>query len=166
MFTRKTTTIGCIVCVLILLGAALSCARAAAEPPLALHLVAQPESGGKLLLGWESEDGHTVVPEALATVEDIAGLELIKDPSRGTTISVQLKSDAAQRLKEVTEKHLGGQIAIVIEGKVLAAPVIKQPIPGGRVSLSAPTEEETQRIYQMLESVLQQSGAEAITVYR
>lgn len=127
-----------------------ACARSAA-PPMELYLVAHPESGGKLLLAWESEDQIAVVPEALATAEDIAALQL--DTSGSTRISVQLKSDASQRVKEVTAEHLNEQLAIVIEGRVLMTPTIKAPIEGGRLSLSASSDEETRQIYKLLESV-------------
>jgi preprotein translocase subunit SecD len=128
-----------------------SCAEQSA-PPLAVHLVAKPMEGGKLFLSWDGDGAVSVAPEAIATAEDIASMQLIR-PSQGVAISIQLKDNATQRLQEVTAQSVDRKLAIMLQEKVLMTPTIREPITNGRLVLSAPTDGETHAIYESLNGV-------------
>jgi preprotein translocase subunit SecD len=52
-------------------------------------------------------------------------------------VYVELGPDDAQRFGDLTARHTGAKLAILVDGHVQAAPVLQMPIRGGRVVLSA-----------------------------
>jgi SecD/SecF fusion protein len=51
-------------------------------------------------------------------------------------VSFTLDSTGARRFADVSTKHVGEPFAIVLDGKVISAPVIREPITGGRGQIS------------------------------
>ena len=51
----------------------------------------------------------------------------------GPNVRLVFDGSHRQRLSEVTTAHVGEKIAIVLNGKVLMAPVLRDPITGGEV---------------------------------
>ncbi len=63
------------------------------------------------------------------------------NPAGGTAVGVEnlnvvLTQQGAQKLADLTEKNLGKNLAIVVKGRVLAVPTIKDKIIGGSVTIS------------------------------
>ncbi len=48
-----------------------------------------------------------------------------------------LKPEGARLFSEYTSQNVGNNFAIVLDGNVVSAPVIKNPIPGGKASSRA-----------------------------
>jgi preprotein translocase subunit SecD len=62
-------------------------------------------------------------------------------------IDVRLTEDGAKKLAKLTENHVGQPLAIMLDGKVLAAPVVRDPITGGKALITGNfTKEEAARI--------------------
>jgi len=62
-------------------------------------------------------------------------------------IAVTLSREGAEILKNVTRRNVNRKMAIVIEGKVVMAPVIRSTIPGGRLMITGDlSAEEAQEI--------------------
>jgi SecD/SecF fusion protein len=56
--------------------------------------------------------------------------------TREWVVSFSLDSTGTRRFAEVSTRHVGEPFAIVLDGKVLSAPVIREPITGGRGQIS------------------------------
>jgi hypothetical protein len=65
---------------------------------------------------------------ATATVE--------MDPNAGPTVSLVLKYAVVQLFDDYTSSHIGEYFAIVVDGRVVAAPQINDAIPGGHVQVT------------------------------
>ncbi|MCL2748838.1 MAG: protein translocase subunit SecD [Alphaproteobacteria bacterium] len=51
-------------------------------------------------------------------------------------VTTVFDSQGARRFARLTTEHVGERFAIVLDGKVLSAPTIREPIPGGRGQIS------------------------------
>ncbi|MCL1891797.1 MAG: protein translocase subunit SecD [Alphaproteobacteria bacterium] len=51
-------------------------------------------------------------------------------------VTTVFDSSGARRFARLTTEHVGERFAIVLDGKVLSAPTIREPIPGGRGQIS------------------------------
>jgi preprotein translocase subunit SecD len=62
-------------------------------------------------------------------------------------INMTLNDEGASEMLKVTEKNINSRLAILIDGKVYSAPVIKSKIPGGRVQIEGmPKIEEAENL--------------------
>lgn len=69
----------------------------------------------------------------------------------GSFVEVTFRPDAARRLARVTGENIGQQLAIVVDGKLISAPVIRDPIDGGRAYISGQfTQQQAEELAQSL----------------
>ena len=61
---------------------------------------------------------------------------LTKEQTNGWSAFLLIRSGRA--FADITTRHVGKPFAIVLDGKVISAPVIREPITGGRGQISAP----------------------------
>jgi len=59
-----------------------------------------------------------------------------QNQTSGRVVTFQLKDNGAKLFADYTAQHIGDFFAIVLDGKVISAPVIKSSIPGGSVEIS------------------------------
>jgi preprotein translocase subunit SecD len=96
-----------------------------------------PPEGTELLLGLKDKRPYLVAKDSVLDGEDInyaapgfaAGT---KDP----VASFRFNGRGTRRLAHVTEENVGRSFAIVLDDKVIASPVIREPITGGSVQIS------------------------------
>jgi preprotein translocase subunit SecD len=64
------------------------------------------------------------------------------------TILIHFKEDSKKKLHKLTSENINKRLGIFINGKLIMAPIIMEPISGGSVKISDSkfTREETQRI--------------------
>jgi SecD/SecF fusion protein len=75
---------------------------------------------------------------------------------QGWGVALQLDREGATLFGQLTEAHVGKRFAIVLDGRVQSAPVIREPIYGGHASITgAFTEEEVRNLASVLENPLQ-----------
>ena len=72
----------------------------------------------------------------LFTGDEIATATIETDPNTGPTVSLVLKYAAVQPFDDYTTSHIGEFFAIVVDGRVVAAPMINSGIPGGHVQIT------------------------------
>jgi TonB family protein len=84
-------------------------------------------------------------PDVLATHFDVQRATVIARDG-GAAVEVEFSAAAAQRLAEGTQAHLGRPLAIMLDGQVVAAPVIGVPIAGTLVIPTTTTRVEAERI--------------------
>ncbi|MEH2486695.1 SecDF P1 head subdomain-containing protein [Bradyrhizobium sp. AZCC 2230] len=96
-----------------------------------------PPEGSEVLLGFKDKRPYLVAKDSVLDGDDInyaapgfaAGT---KDP----VASFRFNGRGTRRLAHVTEENVGRSFAIALDDKVIAAPVIREPITGGSVQIS------------------------------
>jgi SecD/SecF fusion protein len=105
---------------------------------MSFHMVAR-EPGGPGITMMSDEEGHQY------PIEDRVALsgERLTDARAGfdqrtnePIVSFRFDSVGTQRFAEITRQNVGHPFAIVLDGKVLSAPVIREPITGGSGQIS------------------------------
>ncbi len=88
--------------------------------------------------------------EVILNAKDIAGAKAITIEER-PVIDVRFTSAGAKALKDLTTANAGKRLAIVLDGKVLMAPLIRDGVTEGRSQITgAFTTKETERIAKVL----------------
>jgi preprotein translocase subunit SecY len=89
-------------------------------------------------VGWRTYllTGPTVIT-AVDVVDAVPSAS--KSPSENASVLLQLSKDGGERFADFTGSHVRKRLAIVIDGRVVSAPVILQRIPGGRVTITMGT---------------------------
>jgi preprotein translocase subunit SecD len=89
----------------------------------------------------QMEAGDVVDPTkfpALFSASEIESAAIgISSPSGQRVVTVVLKPGGAKLFEDYTAAHIGKYFAIVLDGKVISAPVINSAIPGGHVEISS-----------------------------
>jgi len=85
-------------------------------------------------------------PESIVTNDDIAQNWITQDGPDRFGISVVFSPAAAQRMRQATATHIGRPVAILIDGEVVSAPVLRSAISDSAVISGDYTREQAQRI--------------------
>lgn len=104
-----------------------------AVPPTMMDL---PEDGGQLL---------RVEKRALVAGENLVDAQQSFDQGGLPVISFKFDSQGAKRFGDATSKNVGRQFAIVLDNKIISAPVIRDAILGGSGIISGNFTVETAR---------------------
>lgn len=113
---------------------------------MSFHLVAQRSGGGEPL---RASPGTRVVPHVsqqrsiliqkrvMVSGENLVDAQPSTDPrTNEPVVSIRFDSIGAKKFGNVTAKNVGRPFAIVLDGKVLTDPVIREPILGGSAQIS------------------------------
>lgn len=82
-------------------------------------------------LEFKLEDGTTVL-----TGRQLKNAVEGKSPSGQAQVNLEFEPDGAKTFADVTAANVGKHIAIVLDGKVLQAPQVREPIPNGKAQIS------------------------------
>jgi hypothetical protein len=74
--------------------------------------------------------------EAIVSSADVQGAKAWADETGQPFVSIQLSADGAARLKAATHAWIEKRLAVLLDGVVVTAPVVKTEIPNGNVSLA------------------------------
>ncbi|MDR0445128.1 MAG: protein translocase subunit SecD, partial [Puniceicoccales bacterium] len=74
------------------------------------------------------------IPEM--TGKAIRDAQVMMNAYGGYEISLSMTSEGKERFADITRKYVGHQLAVVLDGKLYSAPVIRQEIEGGQASIS------------------------------
>ncbi|SHF34697.1 preprotein translocase subunit SecD [Desulfofundulus australicus DSM 11792] len=107
-------------------------------------------------LEFKTMDGKTVVTGA-----DLKDAVESKDPTSGQVkVDLTFNAAGAKKFADATAANVGKPIAIILDGKVLQSPVVKEPIPNGKAQITGyESLEEAHNI-----AVLLRSGALPVKV--
>jgi preprotein translocase subunit SecD len=114
---------------------------------LAFRLVERPASSGETGLDRAPADAevlasyqnrpYVVQRKVAMTGDDLIDAGVVADQQTGEpAISFRFNSAGTLRFGELTQANVGRAFAIVLDGKILAAPVIREPIVGGSAQIS------------------------------
>jgi beta-lactamase regulating signal transducer with metallopeptidase domain len=80
--------------------------------------------------------------------------------TRRPIIGIEFTAEGQARFAEVTRTHVGRKIAIVIDGRVISAPVIAEPITGGKAQITGNfSREEAERLARLINDHIAQKSA-------
>jgi SecD/SecF fusion protein len=109
----------------------------------------------------QTNEGQQIEEELLVKVRpDLLGDRVRKAfptyDEQGWGVALQFDREGANLFGQLTEAHVGKRFAIVLDGRVQSAPVIREPIYGGHASITGDfTEEEVRNLASVLENPLQ-----------
>lgn len=118
-------------------------------------------AGYRIETQTETSEGREIKEELLVKVRpDLLGERVRKAfptyDEQGWGVALQLDREGANLFGQLTEAHVGKRFAIVLDGRVQSAPVIREPIYGGHASITGNfTEEEVRNLASVLENPLQ-----------
>ena len=112
--------------------------------------------GKTAMLEFRDEDGNTVL-----TGTDLKDAQAATNQQNGqNVVNLEFSDEGAKKFGELTLKNVGRTIAILLDGEVLTAPNVREPILGGKAEISGQkTLEEAQQL-----AVLLRSGALPVKV--
>ena len=86
-------------------------------------------------------------PEIIVTNDDIAQSRVVPgDGSSRFGVAVEFNAAGAEKMRQATASHVGRPAAILIDGEVVTAPVLRSPISTSAVISGDYTEAEAERI--------------------
>jgi preprotein translocase subunit SecD len=88
----------------------------------------------------QKQVGDTIDPQqfpALFSGEQLETAAVGNDPTKGRIVTFILKSEGAKLFADYTAANIGKYFAIVLDSKVISAPVINSAIPGGHVQIES-----------------------------
>ncbi len=103
--------------------------------PLGSSPAQQDEQLPDSMLSQPCDASHTV-DCVLFSGDQIAAASIGTDQTAQRTIDLTLKDASARLFADYTAGHVGDYFAMVLDGKVITAPVINEAIPGGQVQIS------------------------------
>ena len=87
--------------------------------------------GKTAMLEFRDEEGNTVL-----TGTDLKDAQASTNPQTGqNVVNLEFSDEGAQKFADLTMKNVGRTIAILLDGEVLTAPNVREPILGGRALL-------------------------------
>lgn len=105
--------------------------------------------GKTAMLEFKDEDGNTVL-----TGTDLKDAQASTDPKSGNNdVNLEFSDEGAQKFADLTTKNVGRKISILLDGEVLTAPNVQEPILGGHARITGQkTLEEAQNLAIVLRS--------------
>jgi len=111
--------------------------RLAEDRPIPGLVVAQGADSGRVIY---------LHPEIVVNNDDIAQSWMLQDGPDRFGVSVQFLPAGAERMRQATATHVGRPMAILIDGAVVMAPVVRSPISDSAVISGNFTQAEAERI--------------------
>jgi len=97
--------------------------------------------GSDLLFEFDERTGEKSVPYVIYKRIGVSGEQLIDanpsmDQNNQPVVSIRFDTSGARKFGELTSKNVGKRFAIVLDGEVISAPVIREAIAGGSGQIS------------------------------
>ena len=104
--------------------------------------------GRTAMLHFQDDHGNIVL-----TGSDLKDARAQISQGNQAVVGLEFNSEGADKFAELTAKNIGRQIAIVLDGEVLTAPVVQEAITGGRAQISGSRSiEDAERLAILLRS--------------
>ena len=97
--------------------------------------------GSDLLFEIDENTGEKTIPYIVYKRVGVSGDELIDanptvDQNNQPVVSLRFDASGSRKFGDLTSKNVGKRFAIVLDGEVISAPVIREPITGGSGQIS------------------------------
>jgi len=83
-------------------------------------------------------DPYVIVDDPAALAGGIAAAEASADPAGNPALMIRLVPEAARTFGALTAGQTGKPLALALDGVVVLAPVVREPILGGEIMISGP----------------------------
>ncbi len=104
--------------------------------------------GRTAMLQFKDQDGNVVL-----TGKDLKDAKAQISNGNQAVVGLEFNDEGGKKFADLTARNIGKQIAIVLDGDVLTAPVVQEAITGGRAQISGSrTMEEAERLAILLRS--------------
>lgn len=104
--------------------------------------------GRTAMLHFQDEKGNVVLSGS-----DLKDARAQISQGNQAVVGLEFNSEGADKFADLTAKNIGKQIAIVLDGEVLTAPVVQEAITGGRAQISGSRDiEDAERLAILLRS--------------
>jgi len=90
-----------------------------------------PGSGLTEMVFEPTGEKYYLYPQVEFTEQDITKARVVQQNST-PVIELNFTSEGSEKLAEVTAANIGKYLAMVVDGKLMSAPLIRAQIPGGR----------------------------------
>lgn len=128
-------------------GAALGGVTQPGTTKLELRLIAKSEAEGFKVMTWDGKVSMFVEKSAPLCDRDVEKVTPSKLPDGKPAIDLMFDQTASLTLEDITSKNIGRRMAILVDGKVVIAPTIKERISGGHMTLAGFNVADTATIY-------------------
>jgi preprotein translocase subunit SecD len=88
-------------------------------------------ASSEVLLGFKTEEPYLLSKQSTVSGHDIVDATASFDRNGRPCVDFRFSARGARAFGQLTQENIGRQIAIVLNGRVLSAPVIQTPILGG-----------------------------------
>lgn len=131
----------------LVVGYPLTGVEAAARPKLALHLAEdKPTKQCKEVTVSSTNQKVYLYPEALLTEKDVAKATVTQTDKGLLAISVTFTEEGGKKMAKLTKANPSKRLALVVDGKVLNAPVIRSIITDRAIITGKFTKAEAEKI--------------------
>ena len=96
------------------------------DPDKAIQVI-----GKTAMLEFKDEEGNTAL-----TGTDLQNAKEETDQQGQNLVALEFSSEGGQKFADLTTKNVGREIAILLDGEVLTAPNVKEPITGGKAVIT------------------------------
>lgn len=104
---------------------------------MSFHLLGRPDERGVTVLQDDRGQSYPVEDRVLIAGDRLTDARVAFDPNtKQPVVSFRFDQTGATRFADITRQNVGSPFAIILDGKVLSAPVIQQPITGGAGQIS------------------------------
>jgi len=135
-------TLGC--------GAAFTNVSKPGTAKLEFRLLAQSDAAGIKVPTWDGKTSMVVERECPLTDRDVETVRLAKLPDGTPVINLQLDQTASITLESVTSKNRGRRLAVLVDGRIVIAPTIKETIAGGHMTIGGFDAAQTTAIFEKI----------------
>lgn len=123
-------------------------------------MLERAEGQKDLMLSRDDEGRYYLLGPALVSGKDLENAQTQYDDLGRPTVTLDFNSEGTKSFDKATEENVGSQLAIVLDGVVISAPVVQERISGGKAQISGNfTSAEAQRL-----SIMLRAGALPVAV--
>jgi preprotein translocase subunit SecD len=93
-------------------------------------------------------DGRTIFlhQQTIVTNSDIARAEVVQGQDSTLSVSVVFTADGAAKMSRASQTHIGKPLAILVDGQIVAAPIVRSPVTTSATISGDFTRAEAERI--------------------
>ena len=128
-------------------GAALGAVTQPGSSKLELRFIAANEADGFKVPTWDGKVTMVVDKRVYLTDKDVDKVKRSKLPDGSPSIDLMFDQTASLTLEDITSKNIGRTVAILVDGKIVIAPKIKERIEGGHMTLAGFDAAQADAIY-------------------
>ncbi len=131
---------------------------------ISFHLVADKESAlsFKKTMAYGKQEELNLEQTAQLTIDDVDSAKLVplnwppeyvkQYKSRGFTppsykIGIKFTQQGRDKLNKITSENLNRRLGVIVDGKLLMAPIIKEPISGDEISIQGSFDTEEMKTF-------------------